>query len=200
MSKLLLWIVGVLALIWLIIMSYYNSIIWLDENLKSLDSQVKNMYERRVDLIPQVSAVVKKYMQYEKWTLVDIVKLREASDNLDKLQWMIKSWDVKSTEVSSLLASTMSQLKVTLEAYPTLKADTQFTSLFTELEWSENRIRVSIKDYNDLVAIYNMKIRWFPGSMIASIFNFKMAERINPPAGKDIKAIPDVNNLLDTTK
>lgn len=200
MNKILLVILGIVWLLAIIIGAYYNSIIWLDESLKSSKAQINNMYERRVDLIPQVSAVVKNYMKYEKSTLTDIVKLRESSANLDKLTELVKQWNVSSSQVSSLLASTISQIKVTMEAYPNLKADTQFTGLFTQLEWSENRIRVAIMDYNNLLITYNSKIRWFPGNLIAKYFWFWQIDRINPPEWKDIKAVPNVDNLLDTTK
>lgn len=75
---------------------------------------------------------------------------------------MAAAGDTKSPEFSSLLASTMSTIKLTMEAYPELKADTQFTALMTEIEGSENRIRTAIKDYNDRVASYNLQTRSFP--------------------------------------
>lgn len=92
----------------------------------------------------------------------------------------------------------MATLKITMEAYPQLKADSQFTNLFTTLEGSENRIRVEIKNYNDAVAGYNLKVRSFPyGKMFSSIFGFSQKDRINPPEGKDIKSVPNVDTLLD---
>lgn len=62
------------------------------------------------------------------------MKLRESSANLESLQGMVKEGKASSADFSNLLASTMSTLKVTLEAYPQLKADTQFTNLFATLE------------------------------------------------------------------
>ncbi len=183
------------------LIGFFNSMVWLDESLKSFDAQVKNMYERRTDLVPQVAAVVKKYAQYEKGTLEEVVKLREASKNFDTLQNLAKDWKVNSTEYSNLLASTLSTLKITIEAYPTLKADSQFTNLFTTLEWSENRIRVAIKDYNDNVANFNLKVRSIPyGFFFSKMLGFNEKERVNPPEWKEIKAVPNVDNLLDTSK
>lgn len=170
----------------------------MQESLVSMDSQVKNMYERRTDLVPQVAAVVKKYAEYEKGTLEGIVKLREASKSLDTLQSLSKEGKTATPEYSTLLASTLSTLKITMEAYPQLKADTQFTSLFTTLEGSENRIRVEIKNYNDAVAGYNLQLRSFPyGKLLSGMFRFSVKERINPPEGKDIKSVPNVDKMLD---
>ena len=177
---------------------FYNSMVAQEESLKSMDAQVKNMYERRTDLVPQVAAVVKKYAEYEKGTLEGVTKLREASSNLDTLQGLAKDGKVTSADYSNLLASTMATLKVTMEAYPTLKADTQFTNLFTTLEGSENRIRVEIKNYNDAVAGYNLSVRGFPyGKLFSGMFGFSEKERINPPEGKDIKSVPNVDQLLN---
>ncbi|EKD30086.1 MAG: LemA family protein [uncultured bacterium (gcode 4)] len=179
-------------------MGFYNSLVGMEESIISMDSQVKNMYERRTDLVPQVAAVVKKYAEYERGTFEGIVKLREASGNLATLQNMGKEGKVTSAEYSSLLTSTLSTLKITMEAYPQLKADTQFTNLFTTLEGSENRIRVEIKNYNDAIAVYNLQVRSFPyGKIFSGIFGFSAKERINPPEEKEIKVVPDVENLLD---
>ena len=120
------------------------------------------MYDRRVDLIPQLTAVVKKYTEYEASTLTGIVALREGTANLERLQQMADAGEVKSPEFSNLFASTLSTIKLSVEAYPQLKADTQFTALFTELEGSENRIRTAIKDFNDTVGTYNLRTRSFP--------------------------------------
>ena len=190
---------GVLVLIGLFgAIGFYNSMVGMEESITSMDSQVKNMYERRTDLVPQVAAVVKKYAEYEKGTLEGIVKLREASKNLDALQSLSKEGKTATPEYTNLLASTMSTLKITMEAYPQLKADSQFTNLFTTLEGSENRIRVEIKNYNDAIAVFNLKVRSFPyGKLLSGAFGFSAKERINPPEGKDIKSVPDVNKILD---
>lgn len=93
----------------------------------------------------------------------------------------------------------MSAIRVTIEAYPQLKADGQFTNLFTTLEGSENRIRVEIKNYNDAIAAYNLSVRSFPyGKIFSPVFGFAEKARITPPEGKDIKSVPNVDKLLET--
>jgi len=90
----------------------------------------------------------------------------------------------------------MSQIKLSVEQYPVLKADAQFTALFTELEGSENRIRVAIKDYNDALTTYNVRVRSLPrGRVFGSIFDMKAKERI-APAGTNYKDVPNVDSLL----
>ena len=131
-------IVGVIVLIVLSLVGgavgYYNMMVGQDTQLSAQNAQVQNVYERRAQLIPQIAAVVKKYVAYEQSTLTGIVALRTASTNLDSLNAMIQKGDISSTEFSSLLSSTLNGLKVTVEAYPDLKADTQFQGLTVEIE------------------------------------------------------------------
>lgn len=197
------WIILIVVLLVLIGLysagkNYYNSIIGMEEQITTQEAQVENVYERRVDLVPQVAAVVKNYTNYEGATLENITALRSQSANLDQLSQMVENGDYKSGEFSSLLASTLGGLKVTVEAYPQLKADTQFNNLYVTLEWSENRIRTEIMNYNNMIIDYNLKVRSFPwGKIFSGIFGFDEKERITPPADKDIKAVPDVDAMLN---
>ncbi len=190
----------VLILIWIIllwgryVMWIYNGLLSSDESIKSKQAQVENMYERRADLVPQVTAVVKKYAEYERWVLTGIAGLRS---NATALENMAKQGDVKSEAFGTLLASTLGGMKIISENYPTLKADTQFTNLYTTLEGSENRIRTAIMDYNDAIVPYNTKVRTFPTNLVANFLNMGAKDRITPTEGKDIKAVPNVEWLLN---
>lgn len=193
--KILLWLVWIAILLGLRIQSTYNGLIGLDESISSVRVQVDNMYERRADLVPQVVAVVKKYADYEWSVLTGIAALRS---NATTLQTMVNNGDTQSESFGALLASTMGGMKIISENYPTLKADTQFTNLYTTLEWSENRIRTAIQDYNNAVIEYNTRIRRFPANIAAAMLGFIPRERITPPSDKDIQAVPDVENLLNS--
>lgn len=172
----------------------YNGLLSSNESIKSLQAQVDNMYERRADLVPQVSAVVKKYAEYEWWVLTGIAGLRS---NATALENMAKQGDVRSEAFGTLIASTLGGIKIISENHPTLKADTQFTNLYTTLEWSENRIRTAIMDYNNAIVPYNTKTRTFPTSLVANFLWMGAKDRITPAEGKDIKAVPDVEWLLN---
>lgn len=194
-------IIGIVVVVlWLLASSwfrFYNSTLVMSENLDALDKQVANMYDRRADLVPQLAAVVKRYAEYESGTLANVVSLREPANQLVNLQGMIAKGEANTPAFNNLLASTLSQVKLTVEQYPNLKADQQFTALFTELEGSENRIRVAIKDYNDSVGTYNIKVRSLPwGRLFGAIFGLQAKERIAPAEGKDYKAVPNVDQLL----
>lgn len=177
---------------------FYNSRITMGPGLDNQYAQVQNMYERRADLIPQLTAVVKKYAEYESGTLLAVVEARnEASKNLEVLSQMVEAGQIQTPDFSAILGSTMAGLKVAVEAYPELKADTQFTSLFTELEGTENRIRTSIMDYNNAATNYNASLVRIPDRYYASWMWFSTKELITPPSDKDIKTVPDVEGLLE---
>jgi len=161
-------------------------------------AQVQNMYERRADLIPQLTAVVKKYAEYESGTLLAVVEARnEASKNLEVLSQMVADGQIQTSDFWALLGSTLAWLKVAVEAYPELKADTQFTALFTELEGTENRIRTSIMDYNNAATSYNASLVRIPDRFYASLFGFSSKDLVTPSADKDITSVPDVGGLLE---
>lgn len=195
--KIVSWIAWIVVIIALPMLTWYNWTVSLKWNLNIAESQVNNMYERRVDLVPQVAAVVKKYAEYESGTLIGVTSLRTQSQNLQQLNAMVASGNYKGNDFSALLASTMWWIKVSMEAYPTLKADTQFTNLYTTLEWSENRIRTAIMDYNTLAGQYNARLMLIPGKLYNLILNFKPVNLTNPPSEKEIKTIPDVEKLLE---
>ena len=191
-TLIILW--GIIVIISLYIANTYNGLLWIDENLQSLEAQVDNMYERRADLVPQVTAVVKKYAEYEGGVLTGIAGLRS---NATALENMAKQGDVKSEAFWSLLASTLGGMKIISENYPVLKADTQFTNLYTTLEWSENRIRTAIMDYNNAITPYNTRVRTFPTNIVANFLGLWTKERITPPSDKDITTVPNVEELLN---
>ncbi len=193
-------LVAIIAIgVW--IMWMYNNFIGLDEKVDALGAQVQSMYERRTDLVPQLAAVVKNYAKYEQGTLEGVTRLRQDAQNLDLLQKMITEGKAQSPEFGTLLGSTMGSLKISVEAYPDLKADQQFIKLFDSLEGSENRIRVSIKDYNDYLIEYNGYLRRFPTNVVlGSIFGYKAKDRLTPPEDKDIKSVPNVDSMLDMSK
>ncbi len=196
------WIILIVVVILLglygAIKGFYNNMVSMDEQINSQQAQVENVYERRVDLVPQVAAVVKNYVEYEGSTLENITALRTQSQNLQQLDQMVENGNYTSAEFSSLLASTLGGLRVAVEAYPELKANEQFTNLFVTLEGSENRIRTEIMNYNDMIASYNLKVRSFPwGKLLSGLFGFEQKDRITPPADKEIKEVPDVDEMLN---
>ncbi|WP_420490829.1 LemA family protein [Neobacillus drentensis] len=161
-------IVAVIVIFGAMIISSYNSFVNLEENVDQSYAQIENQLQRRLDLIPNLVNTVKGFASHEKEVIASIsdARARLAGANMPKEQ----------ATANSELSGALSRLLVVVENYPDLKANQQFTQLMDELAGTENRISVARKDYNDQVAVYNKKIKSFPGALIAGITGFDEKE------------------------
>ena len=164
-------VIGAIA-IWLI--SSYNGMVKMDEEVSSAWSNVENQYQRRVDLIPNLVNVVKGYASHEKETFEAVVSARSKAtqvtvdpENLtpEKLQEYQKA--------QGELGATLGRLLAVTESYPELKANENFKELQAQLEGTENRISVERRNFNEIARKYNSSIRSFPRSIIAGMFGFE---------------------------
>ncbi|MBC8417841.1 MAG: LemA family protein [Proteobacteria bacterium] len=175
--KILLVVLGVLLLIVIGIYSYlkgtYNSLVTLDEGVKGAWAQVENQLQRRYDLIPNYVETVKGYATHEKEVFVKVAEARSrvggATTVSDKIQ------------ANNELASALGRLLLVVERYPELKANTNFIRLQDELAGTENRIAVERRRFNEMVKVYNIKIRSFPTNIIAGMFGFEKATFFEVP-------------------
>lgn len=152
----------------------YNSMVKLDENVKSKWGTVQTQYQRRADLIPNLVNTVKGAAKFEQSTLTAVVEARAKAT-----QMTVKADDLspesikKYQEAQGQLSQALGKLLSITENYPELKATDQFRDLSAQLEGTENRITVARKDFNDAVQEYNSKIRSFPTNLTAGMFGFK---------------------------
>ena len=172
-----------ILVIWII--SSYNSLVNKEENVKLQWSEVQNVYQRRLDLIPSLVNVVKGQTQFEQQTLQQIAEARakalSALSNND-----INSENYNNQRVlQDSLAASANRMIVIIEKYPTLKGSAAYAGLQTQLEGTERRIKVARNDFNGAVATYNRKVRSFPTNMIAGLFGFKKKEGFEADAGSD---------------
>ncbi len=167
-------LIAIIAVVWRAFWKY-NTIITLDETVKESRAQVENQYQRRSDLVPNLVNTVKWYASHEQDTFTQVTEARAAASqtNVDiNDAASMANFQASQGELSSAL----SRLLVTVEAYPELKANQNFLELQTQLEWTENRISVERKRYNEEVKWYNTYIRKVPTNMIAALFSFDRAE------------------------
>ena len=176
--KTILIIIGIVVVIGVMlagrIISGYNNVIAMDENVKGRWAQVENQLKRRYDLIPNLVETVKGYAAHEKQTLTDVIEARNKA-----LQTKIDVGSLNNeakfeafSKAQDKLSSVLSRLMVVVERYPDLKASQNFLALQSQLEGTENRIAVERKRYNEAVRSYNTMIKRFPTNMIASAFGF----------------------------
>jgi len=146
--------------------SKYNGLVATSEKVKTARSQVENVYQRRLDLIPNLVNTVKGAAAQESGVLVAVVEARahatQMNVNIDDAAAMAK-FQATQGEVSSAL----SKLLAVVENYPTLQSIQAFRDLMTQLEGTENRISVERKNFNDTVNTYNIMLRSFPTNIVA---------------------------------
>lgn len=164
----------------------YNTMVKMDENVKSKWNQVETQYQRRSDLIPNLVSTVKGAAKFEQNTLTAVIEARSKASQIkvdvdDLSPEKIEKFQAAQGQVSQALG----KLMVLTENYPELKATAQFSDLSVQLEGTENRIAVSRKDFNDAVQEYNTKVRSFPNNLTAGMFGFKPKVGFKSDAGAE---------------
>ena len=153
----------------------YNDLVSLDEGVAQAWSQVENQYQRRADLIPNLVNTVKGVANFEKETYTAVAEARSKVNNIKLTPDMLSDPNAlkRFQAAQDNLGSALSRLLVTVERYPQLKANENFLQLQAQLEGTENRISVERRRFNQIVQQYNMKIRRFPGNIIANFAGFR---------------------------
>jgi LemA protein len=198
MKKGYLIIIGVIVLLGFFGCSKYNGLVNSDEDVKKAWGDVQTQYQRRADLIPSLIATVKKAAENEKDILTNVTNARAGIPNLEKEAGEIKTAAANAQTPQDLDAVGQrinTAIKITMEAYPTIRSTEAFIGLQSQLEGTENRIQVSRVDYNTVVASYNKGVRTFPGNIFAGMFGFKVKDEFKAAAGSE--NAPDVEQLFD---
>lgn len=175
MKKTLWLLLCIVAIIVLWGVSKYNGFVKTEEKMTQAWSQVENVYQRRMDLIPNLVAVVRSYTDYENKTLVDIVEARAQQATATKIDPESVTQEQLSgfENAQQLLSDAVNDVIVSIENYPDLKAVESYQTFLAQYEGSENRILIERKRYNEMVQDYNKSVRSFPGNLIAGWFGFE---------------------------
>ena len=140
----------------------YNRIQSLTQEVDAAQGNIQAQLQRRSDLIGNLVNTVKGYAAHEEAIFTQVAAARSG------LQSAIQSGDAgQMANADATMTGALRQLLVTVEAYPNLMADAQFTGLRDELTGTENRIAVSRTDYNNAVKTYNTAITQFPTVLTA---------------------------------
>ena len=179
-TKSVLTVVGVILVIVFMIYRFfagnYNTMVSLDESVKTQWAQVQNQYQRRMDLIPNLVNTVKGYAKHESEVFTQIADARSKAGgvvNIDSSVLEDEEQFAKYQKVQNELGASLQRLLAITENYPELKADSNFLALQDQLEGTENRITTERKRYNEIVSAYNQFIRRFPQSFVANMNGFK---------------------------
>lgn len=165
----MLWVVlGIIAILILVIIGMYNSLIRLKNRVNEAWSDIDVQLKRRYNLIPNLVETVKGYAAHERETLEKVTKARTDAMAAQK------TGDAKQqAEAENMLSSTLKSIFALSENYPDLKANQNFLELQRELSDTENKIQASRRFYNGNVRDFNTKLQVFPTNIMAGMLGFK---------------------------
>lgn len=154
--------------------SVYNNLVGLRNNRENAFANIDVQLKQRYDLIPNLVNTVKGYAAHEKDTLEAITNARAAAMGATNINDKIAA----ENQLSSALAG----LKVSVEAYPDLKANQNFMQLQSELADIENKIAAVRRFFNSSTKEYNTALQVFPANLIAGAFGFHKEPMFEIPA------------------
>jgi LemA protein len=152
-----------------------NSVPTKEEAAKAKWADVQAAFQERANLIPNLAAVAKGAADQEKGILVGVIEARAKATSIQlsaddlKDPAKVKAFQDAQNQLSTSMMG-FGRLLANTEAYPELKSITNYQMLQSQLEGQENRIRITLKDYNGAVQDYNTEIRTFPSAIGAKIF------------------------------
>jgi len=161
-------LLGILVLLVGWVVGVYNGLVRLRNQVKEAWAQVDVQLKRRFDLIPNLMETVKGYMNHERETLEAVTQARAAISGASNMG--------ERGQAESGLTAALGRLFAVSEAYPDLKASSNFLALQEELTSTENKISFARQFYNNTVMAMNNKVQMFPGNIIAGMFNFAQEE------------------------
>lgn len=169
-------IIAVTAAIFVVLLvSSYNGMVSANESVDTQWAQVETQYQRRLDLIPNLVESVKGIMKQEQAVFGAIVEARTRYAGA-------RTVDEKA-QAAGGVESALSRLLVVMENYPQLKSSENVNTLMAQLEGTENRVSVERGRFNDAVKSYNLKVKRFPGWLLASLFGFSERAYFNAEVG-----------------
>ena len=186
MKKSTIVILAVIAVVAVWAVTGYNGLVKADEAVNTAWSNVENQYQRRADLIPNLVNTVKGYAAHEKETLDAVIAARSRATQVtvdagNMTPEMLQEYQKSQNEVGAALG----RLLAIAEAYPDLKANTNFLELQAQLEGTENRISVERRNFNEAAKSYNTSIRTFPRNVLAGMFGFEKRPYFEAPVGAE---------------
>ena len=154
--------------------SGYNNMNALQKITDEKWAEVQSSYQRRSDLVPNLVATVKGAANFEQKTLTDVIEARAKATQMNVNAGDLTPEKLRQfQQTQGQLSQSLGRLMVVSEQYPQLRATQAFSDLQTQLEGTENRIKVSRDAYNNAVQEFNTKISNFPQNLFAAMFHFK---------------------------
>lgn len=164
-------VIAVIIVLWVI--SIYNSLVRLRNNRENAFADIDVQLKQRYDLVPQLVETVKGYAKHESTVLQNVTNARTAAMSATTIDDKIKA--------DNALTSALAGLKVSLEAYPDLKANQNFLQLQDEIADIENKIAAARRYFNSATRELNNAVQAFPNNLFAGMFHFQTEPMFEVP-------------------
>ena len=177
----LVWIiVGVVLVLAVIFITYFNRFVRLSQQVDNSLSQIDVQLKKRADLVPNLLESVKGYMKHERKIIKEVTEARKALVSAKTPE--------KKMKAGANLQSALKSIFALAENYPNLKANQNFLQLQDELSAIEDKIAYARQYYNDGIMSYNVMTETLPGKFFANLYGFKKKEYLKIP--EEEKAVP----------
>ena len=164
-------VIAVIIVLWVI--SIYNSLVRLRNNRENAFADIDVQLKQRYDLVPQLVETVKGYAKHESTVLQNVTNARAAAMSATTIDDKIKA--------DNALTSALAGLKVSLEAYPDLKANQNFLQLQDEIADIENKIAAARRYFNSATRRLNNAVQALPNNHLAGMFHFQTEPMFEVP-------------------
>ena len=167
-------LIGVVVVVLLVVFGMYNSLIGKKNNVENAFASIDTILKKRYDLIPNLIAAVKQYMQHERGILENITELRSKA----------MSGNVSSDEAITLnneINKAMGGIMVAVENYPDLKANQNFMDLQRSLNEVEEQLSAARRAFNAAVTDFNNAVEMFPTNIMAGMMSYKRRQLFEIP-------------------
>ncbi len=172
MSTTIIVIIAIIVIaIWLV--SIYNNLVKLRNNRENAFANIDVQLKQRYDLVPQLVATVKGYATHEKETLQRVTDARTAAMGAVTINDKVKA--------DNMLSNALAGLKVSVEAYPDLKANQNFIQLQNEISDIENKLAAVRRFFNSATRELNNAVETFPSNIFAKMFGFSRQPMFEVP-------------------
>lgn len=161
-------LIGLVVVLVMMAIGVYNRLVSLRQNTNEAFADIDVQLKQRQDLIPNLVETVKGYATHEKSTLEEVTAARTAATTATSVEGKIAA--------ENALSGALGRLMAVAEAYPDLKANTNFLQLQGELSDIENKLAAARRFFNNAVGEYNAQTQTFPAVLFAAALGFQARE------------------------
>lgn len=176
-------LIGIVVIIAIVFIYYFNRFVTLSNRIDNSLSQIDVQLKKRADLVPNLIETVKGYAKHEKSIMTEVTKARASVMGASSFE--------KRAQAGAKLGAAMGSLLAVAENYPQLKANENFIQLQQELSAIEDKIAYARQSYNDSILSYNNSVETFPGTVFAKMYGHSEKAFLQIPAEE--KKVPKVS-------